>query len=169
MTNSSSSSTPRSSSGAIPRIPGWAAAAFAALAFIGFLDASYLTVKHFTGGPVPCSIFECDTVLSSPYAAVGPIPVALFGAAYYLFLFFCAIANFDGKTRMFLFAARATVLGFLASLAFMGLQAFVLRAFCLYCVISAVISTLLFAIGFWAVVRNRRPRPSSVDKSAFPE
>ncbi len=47
------------------------------LAVIGLADAVYLTVKHYLGGSVPCSLTEgCDTVLTSNYAVFGGLPVA---------------------------------------------------------------------------------------------
>src|SRR5690348_14780226 len=55
------------------------------LSFLGFLDAAYLTILHYKNVIPPCSIAHgCETVLTSQYATLGPIPIALLGVFFYL-------------------------------------------------------------------------------------
>ena len=55
------------------------------LAFLGFLDAVYLTVLHYKNAIPPCTIAHgCETVLTSSYATIFGIPIALIGAGFYL-------------------------------------------------------------------------------------
>ncbi|MBI5733239.1 vitamin K epoxide reductase family protein [Candidatus Jorgensenbacteria bacterium] len=131
------------------QIPKWLVWCFATASFIGFLDATYLTVKHYLGTPITCSVFaDCEKVTSSQYAVIGGIPVALLGACYYLFIFILVIAYVDTKKDHILYAiARITPVGFLASLWFIYLQLFVIQAICLYCIFSAFTSTILFGLG----------------------
>jgi len=107
-----------------------------------------LTAEHYFGPLLGCPIFGgCDKVLISPYSAVGGIPVALFGAVYYLVVFILGVAYFDtGRSRVLRFAASLTPLGLIASLWFLYLQIFVIEALCFYCLVSALISTLLFIL-----------------------
>ena len=120
----------------------------AVISFLGFLDASYLAAKYYLGGPLPCSILDgCDTVTTSKYSAIAGVPVALLGAVYYLIIFVLAISYLESKKDKLMFLiSRFTVIGFLASLWFVYLQVFVLKALCLYCLFSALTSTALFAI-----------------------
>lgn len=122
---------------------------FAALSFIGFLDASYLATKHYLGTAPNCPFFgNCEQVTTSQYAVIGDVPVALLGAIYYLIVFILAIAYLDSENQKILhFIAHFTILGFLASLWFLYLQIFVIGAICIYCILSAIISTALFALG----------------------
>lgn len=122
---------------------------FLTLGFLGFIDALYLTVNHYLGTAPNCIIGgNCEQVLASAYASVAGVPVSLLGALYYLVIFILAILYFDSRKVFFLsVAALMTPAGFLASLVFSYIQFFVLRAFCPYCVLSAVISTLLFVLG----------------------
>ncbi len=138
-----------SSSGPSRPIPKWLVWGFLLFSFAGFLDAAYLTIKYYLGTPITCSIFEgCEKVTTSPYAALWDVPVALLGAAYYLLIFLLVIAFFDTKKAPILsFLARLTPIGFLASLWFLYLQIFVLGAICLYCLVSAFTSTMLFLLG----------------------
>ncbi len=119
------------------------------ISFFGFLDATYLAVKHYTGMPINCSILNgCDRVTASPYATIGPISVALLGAIYYLIIFVLVVLYLDTQRNRLIYSiAQLTVLGFLASLWFLYLQIFVIKAFCLYCLGSALSSTLLFIFG----------------------
>ena len=116
------------------------------LALVGLADALYLTVKHYLGGPVPCSLTEgCDTVLSSPYAVFGGLPVALWGVLYYLVVIFLSLLNFSGSRGF----ASAGLFGLVsAALAASGilvyLQAQVLNAWCAYCLVSAGVTFLIF-------------------------
>ncbi|HYC83455.1 MAG TPA: vitamin K epoxide reductase family protein [Candidatus Paceibacterota bacterium] len=123
-------------------------AASAILSFIGFLDAAYLTAKHYIGGALPCLITSgCDTVTTSAYSALFGIPIALFGALYYLSVFIAAIVLLDSGSRFArYYIFLATPFGFLVSLWLIYLQAFVLNAFCSYCLLSAATSTLLFIL-----------------------
>ena len=106
--------------------------------FIGFLDASYLTLEHMLNRIPPCTIGGCETVLTSSYAAIFGIPIAAFGILYYMTVFFLVL---QGKTSRVFYIL--VTLGFITSLVLLGIQAFVLNAFCLYCLGSLVTSTLL--------------------------
>ncbi|PIR45680.1 MAG: hypothetical protein COV09_00140 [Candidatus Vogelbacteria bacterium CG10_big_fil_rev_8_21_14_0_10_50_13] len=110
------------------------------LALIGLIDAIYLTVKHYTGGVVPCSLTEgCDTVLTSNYAMIGGLPVALWGVFYYLLVIFLV---WSGLARAVLFGLVSTALA--ASGILIYLQAQVLNAWCAYCLVSAGVTFLIF-------------------------
>lgn len=129
----------------------------AILSFAGFLDASYLTFKHYSGTPINCAIFNgCEEVTTSQYATIGSIPVALLGAIYYAAIFLLIIAYLDTKNlNFFKLAILLTPLGFLTSLGLVYLQLFVIKAICLYCMVSAVDSTLLFIAGISHVCRSK--------------
>lgn len=122
---------------------------FLAVSFLGFLDVTYLTAEHYLGLPLNCSVFEgCEQVVASKYATIGSIPVALFGAIYYLSIFLLAIFYLDTKRIVALIlAVLLTPLGLSASLWFLYLQLFIIKALCLYCIISAISSTSLFILG----------------------
>ncbi len=134
-------------------------ALFTLLAFLGFIDASYLALKYFLGGPVPCFIASgCDTVTTSLYARILGVPVALLGAAYYGALLLLVVGYFDTKSIfVFLVASYATILGFFVSIWLFFVQAYLLKAFCTYCLFSAGTSTLLFIVSWWWRRQNKIP------------
>lgn len=106
----------------------------------GLAESTYLTVLHLTGETILCGgSSDCSQVLSSKYAAIGPIPVASLGALAYFVAFGCAtFAAFDyrraGK------ALAVTVLTMLAATFWLlYVQAFLLHTFCRYCLFSAAL------------------------------
>lgn len=123
------------------------------VALLGFADATYLTVEHFQGVIPPCSVVSgCETVLTSSYSVVAGIPVSLGGSIYYFLILIGLLVYIDTKkTYILKWTLWATMLGLLSSLWFLYVQAFILHAYCLYCLGSAVTSTLLFVIACWLI------------------
>ena len=139
---------------------GWAIA-FCFFGLIGLADATFLTAQKITGGILPCSSAQpCEVVTNSSYAMVGPIPLAAFGVAYYLVIVIFGLVAFDSKQETWL--RRLSVIswvGFLASAYFVYLQAFVIHAFCVYCLVSAGVSTLIWIMGLALQFQRRRADP----------
>lgn len=116
----------------------------ALLSLVGLADAIYLTVEKLTGGIVQCNgISNCEQVLSSQYATIGGIPLAAFGAlAYFVVFSLATLAIFRNEgTRSLLFYVVMVMLA--VSIWLFILQAFVIHAFCLFCLLSATITLLL--------------------------
>ncbi len=114
---------------------------------VGFIDAAYLTVKHYTGEPVSCSIINgCEEVTTSEYSIVFGIPLALIGAIYYAgvsaLLFFYLEDGGGGVLRLLLLGVAGA---FLVSLWLFYIQIAVIEELCLYCLVSAGSSTFLLA------------------------
>lgn len=127
------------------------------VAVCGFIDATYLTVDHYTNTNPPCFVGSCELVLTSSYSTFFGISVALFGALYYLFILVLLIIFIQSKKEWALrVALQTTVLGFAFSLYFFILQALVLHAFCQYCLFSAGTSTILFLTAIFIFVKMRK-------------
>lgn len=141
------------SSGAIAKLP--LAAAFVAL--VGLADAVYLTIHHYNAEPVPCgAAFDCEMVLTSPYATVGGIPLAAFGAAAYFIAFaFALLAAFSNRRTWSLFGIQTTLMAVFSGW-LIYVQVALIGAFCQFCLISAATSVLLFILFLASVVFNRR-------------
>jgi uncharacterized membrane protein len=118
------------------------------LAFVGFLDATYLTAEHYAGRVPPCSVLSgCETVTTSEYATFLGVPISLFGAGYFLAIVLLAVALMQTHRRTVLYAGAALAGGgFVAALVLFYLQLFVLEAICLYCALSDSISIILFIL-----------------------
>jgi uncharacterized membrane protein len=114
------------------------------LALVGLGDSIYLTVQHITGESLRCTIISgCSEVLSSPYAQVGPVPLAAIGAAAYFVVFSLAILAAFGHRFAIPLLRIVVALTFLTTLWLLYLQAFVIRHFCQYCLLSAAVTITL--------------------------
>ena len=127
------------------------------VATVGFLDAAYLTIEHYRGGVVPCSITSgCEQVLTSPYATIFGVPIALIGAIYYLSILLASISFLEGGSMVGVrYIVSIGAVGFLISLWLMYIQAFILHYFCQYCLLSFAITTTLFILSCFIVKRSR--------------
>jgi uncharacterized membrane protein len=116
----------------------------AIVSLAGLADAAYLSVQALTGETLSCGGSpDCFRVLGSSYAKVGGVPVALLGAlAYFTVFAFATFAAF-GYARARIFLIPIVGVMFLATLWFLYVQAFVLHAYCRYCLFSAAITFLL--------------------------
>lgn len=115
------------------------------LAFVGFVDATYLTATHYSGGSLACGPEGgCDLVTTSAYSEIGGLPIAVIGVAYYVVVNAIVWASPAQWTRG---RAGALLLITGAAVAISGglvyLQAAVIHAWCRYCLISAVVSVAL--------------------------
>jgi uncharacterized membrane protein len=124
----------------------------AILALVGFADATYLSMMHFQNADVGCSVITgCDAVLSSDYAAIFGVPLAYLGVIYYLSVLIGAAGYYQSEAKI---ALRFLLLivggGVLFSVWLIYLQAFVIEAFCQYCLISAASTFSIFALLVYA-------------------
>jgi uncharacterized membrane protein len=142
-----------------------------ALALIGIADAFYDSYMIYGGQPLWCPppIDGCNIVASSPYARVFDVPLGYVGLVYYLYMFgLAALLAFDPFSRGLRFGAilyAATGVGF--SIYFMYIQFTFIHAFCIYCVISGVLTVLLFIAAlshFRATHKDRTTAAKAVDE-----
>ena len=138
---------PEESENKIAKLP----LAAALVALVGLGDAIYLTIQHYTGEKVPCSITGgCEAVLTSAYAEIGGIPLAAFGAAAYFVAFSLAIlAAFGNRLTWKLFGVQTALMAAF-SLWLIYLQAFVILEYCQFCLLSAATSVTLFLIALFS-------------------
>jgi uncharacterized membrane protein len=119
----------------------------ALVSLVGLGDAIYLTVEHLSGRSVRCTITSgCSEVLSSEYASVRGIPLAMIGAAAYFTVFSLAVlAAYSYRWAAKLLTVIVSLM-FLTTLWLIYLQAFVIKHFCQFCLLSALVTFVLTAL-----------------------
>jgi uncharacterized membrane protein len=128
----------------------------AIVAVAGLADATYLTVQALTGETLSCGGSpDCFRVLGSSYAKLGGIPVASLGALAYFGVFTFATFAAFGYPRAPKFLALIAGAMFLMTLWLLYVQAFLLHAYCRYCLFSAAITFLIAGL-LIAVPPSRR-------------
>ncbi|HSD98320.1 MAG TPA: vitamin K epoxide reductase family protein [Patescibacteria group bacterium] len=119
-------------------------------AALGFLDAAYLTIQHYQHAIPPCTVGGCETVLTSQFATVFGVPIALLGAGFYAaVLLATGLFLQTHKKQLVTILFLLCTAGFLVGLALIGIQAFILHSWCYYCLFSELIDFLLFDTSWW--------------------
>jgi uncharacterized membrane protein len=117
---------------------------------IGVIDTSYLVYHKIKGTDVACPFFPkewCHAVQYAPQSKTFGIPNSIAGLVMYAGLL--ALMGGFLKGMLPFWPVQAVVaFGFLFSMYFVYVQAFVLKAFCTWCVISAVNFTVMAAAVF---------------------
>ncbi len=116
-------------------------------AFAGLADSTYLARHEASGAPLECTIANlsgCNIVAQSPYSSVLGTPLAEYGVFFYAILFALAALELVLVDRLLRRVLQAlAIFGIVASLYFVGIQVFVIRALCVYCLGSAVLTLLI--------------------------
>ncbi len=137
------------------------------LAVPGMLLAFYLLLYHEGNLIEVCTASgwdDCGKVSGpdAPYSSIGPIPVALIGLIGYSAIFLTTwLRNWLVLVDDYLpeLLTGLTAVAFLFSLSLTGLELFVIHAICRFCVVSAIIITIMFilAIHYMREITNIGP------------
>ena len=118
------------------------------LAVIGMLNTTYLVIKKIKREPVLCLFFPqewCDIVNDSKYSKTFGFPNSLAGFYIYSAILVFSLFFYYGVAPFTPILVLA-IIGFCFSMYFMFIQAFVIKAYCTWCVLSALEFTLLLII-----------------------
>ncbi|MEO9251114.1 MAG: vitamin K epoxide reductase family protein [Gemmatimonadaceae bacterium] len=133
----------------------------AALALVGVFVALYLTMYKIGAiGHLACGFGSCERVNTSKWAIFAGAPVAIWGLGFYVVTLVAAVAGTSPglvqrrEISYLLLAMSATGVAFSAWLTY--LELYVIDAICRYCVMSAVIVTLIFIVSIADVVIQPR-------------
>lgn len=123
----------------------------AMIALVGLFVAMYLWLyKLGVIGQLSCSIGSCETVNTSKWAMLFGLPVAFWGVCYYVVTLVTAVVGtterFAADRRMALALVLLSGGGVLFSGWLTYLELAVIHAVCMYCVISAVLVVVMFAL-----------------------
>ncbi len=133
---------------------------------LGIADSWYLAQSALTDTPLVCGIENldgCNVVAQSVYSHLFGIPLGVYGVVFYaLLIVVSAIAI--AKPRAWVPAALVALgaIGLVASIIFEAIQIFLIKAICIYCLGSAILSALVFVFALLLWKRLRTPTPLSV-------
>ena len=130
------------------------------LALLGLADAAYLTQVAYTGGSLACSIeglSGCNVVAQSAYSKVFGIPLALYGVVFYVsFLLVFLLSRIRPHHRLFLIVTLMGLLGVLFSTYFLYVQVVLIKALCIYCIVSAIVTYILGILTYQRYRMNKK-------------
>ena len=127
------------------------------LAVCGIVVSGLALREHYRVEASPCSInerWDCGIVNKSPFAMIYGVPVAVIGMAGYLFL--GALASRKAYAWMLPFVTGA----FAFAIHLADIESMVLGVWCIYCVISLGIITLMTLLVMGTVIARSGGRPA---------
>ena len=125
----------------------------ALVALAGVFVALYLTLyKLGYIGTLACAVGSCETVQTSKWATFLGFPVGGWGVAYYVGVLALALIGLTGRyadaRQLSDVLVGVTGFGLLFSLWLTYLELFVIHAICQWCVVSAILATILFILSW---------------------
>ena len=139
----------------------------ALLALAGIFLATYLALYKFGMiGALTCTVGSCETVQLSKWAMFLGLPVAAWGIGFYVTVFVLAMLSLGtaGDSPVIGWALLlVTGWGVLYSAWLTYLELYVIHAICMWCVVSAILTAVIFAL----VVLDRpwRVEPYALDEA----
>jgi len=139
----------------------------ALVALLGLFVSLYLALyKAGMIGTLACGTGGCETVQLSRWASFLGLPVAVWGVAYYALVFALSLATIQerwaGSRGLVLALVVITGWGVLFSLWLTYLELFVIHAICRWCVVSAVLTLVVFGLAVldWRAGRAEAAPPT---------
>ena len=136
------------------------------LAILGIIVSSLALREHYrTYGDAPCDInahWDCGVVNHSPYAMFYGVPVAAIGIGGYLLLGLLALR------RAYSWMLPFVIIALLFAVHLADIEDYVLGVWCLYCVISLGIISLMTLLNLgtvivlqnpWVLIKGRKSGP----------
>ena len=116
---------------------------YALIALMGLFVAIYMSYSKIVGAPVICGLSSCEEVSNSPYAYILNIPIAFYGLTFYALAFVSSGLYKNIKLMFFLALVGVCFTGY-----FTFIEAFVIKAWCQWCLVSAWLSFVLLIISY---------------------
>ena len=121
---------------------------FIALAIGGIVNAGYLLYKHYQRKHLVCPLnHDCSKVTESKWGKIFFIRNEFLGLIFFTFLFFSMLALIFNENLFFILRIiilLSTGFSLLFSIFLVLLQKYVIKNYCFYCLISAIITFLIF-------------------------
>ena len=122
-----------------------------ALSLLGLFDSLYLLwVYASPSHPMVCLGGGCDQVRASRFAHVAGVPTPLFGVVMYgvlaLLIFAEPLVAPASGALVRRAVAVIAALGVIASAALTAIEAFIIHAWCVWCVVQAIAVTIIFIL-----------------------
>lgn len=129
-----------------------------AVAIAGLLVSGYLFITYAFGWPIVCNTGHgCDIVRASEYASFGGVSTPFYGLIFYGLLAVGALLVTPerwGRMRWWLLGL--TTIGVAVSVYLTYLEAFVIGAWCSWCILSALLALVAYGLVLWYWSRSGR-------------
>lgn len=124
------------------------AATFLALSFGGIINSGYLFYQHYKKKPLICPLnHDCGVVTESKWNKIFFVRNEILGLLFFIFLFISMlylILNQNLLPALRIIILITASFGLLFSIFLVFLQRYIIKDYCFYCLISALITLFLF-------------------------
>lgn len=128
--------------------------------FVGLFASAYLLYTYVTGGPITCALVTgCEIVRASKWAYTFGIPRPLLGILFYAGLFALLVlrTTWSWKPRvLYWLTMLAAAAGVIESTFLFFVQWLDIRAFCFWCLLSAVAALIIAVVAPFDRVEETR-------------
>ncbi len=115
------------------------------LAILGIFDSGYLIKKRVKKQPLTCPINGgCEKVVESKWNSIFLIKNDILGLFYYILILFLVLYLFFISEKLLFLTKIISGASLLLSLVLVFIQAKIIKEYCFYCLISALINLLIF-------------------------
>jgi len=119
------------------------------LSLIGLAVTAFLAFEYMQAGPMVCPVTGtgCELVRKSEFSKLLGVDLPIFGIAFYLMTAFVSVwltQNYHQKISLLRLAASFSAFAFGVYLTF--LEAFVIKAYCIWCVASFIVSIMILCL-----------------------
>ncbi len=128
------------------------------ISFLGLAVSGYLFIHYVSPEPIACISGEgCKTAQLSAYASFIGVPTPAYGIVFYLLLgILGALWQETTKKKLLPLLVVLTTSGLAVSIFLSGIEAFVLKAWCSWCVASALLTVVAFIITCQVVLQSKQ-------------
>lgn len=131
------------------------------LSFLGIADSWYLYQSAITDTALSCDLGSgldgCNIVAQSEYSRLFGIPLGLYGVGFFALTFVLAASlSVVSFRRLYYILFGVSALGVAASAVFVFIQFTLIKALCIYCIVSAAITVCVFALS-WMLWKRFTP------------
>lgn len=126
------------------------------LALVGHVISGYLLYVHYNLDALVCAGGGCEVVQTSRYSEVFGIPISLFGVLLFLALLGLMFVRermpvYQDNANLLIVVMLFTAVMYWAYLSY--LEAFVIQAWCQWCVITSLVTLVMLFIEGWGMAR----------------
>lgn len=130
-----------------------------ALPFIGLFDAGYVSYEIFSERiPVCLPPFQCATFLQNEWAYIAGLPLSVYGIVFYIIFLILAILNFLQIKDFTQILKKLAIFGLGFALYVSFIMGSVVKAWCLWCLVSAINLSLIFITSLFLSKPDPQPQ-----------
>ncbi len=126
------------------------------ISIIGLINALYLTIIKLTQTNACLVGDNCQNVINSAYSTFATLPVSVFGIAFFLAATYLYKKKIYNSINAYFLEFCLILSATLISIWFIFAQALLIKSFCFFCTLSAILVFILFTLTIIELIKNKK-------------